>query len=208
MIRRRKGGNLAPHSSIEIIAQRSLGGKARIVWLSAGPREMLVSVSAQQVRMLGQWRKTDASLPTAQTYQDARPEARTEMMDRLLEKTRGAHDQPATDQPDNLSIANHLPRTERRTGQFTIPERRTGQVAVPGQYTAPERRTGSFAAVDGRGSIDRPAERAPSPAVSGILRLRGRTGQMPAISDEVATGDVEADELWAREILAATGARR
>jgi flagellar biogenesis protein FliO len=285
LIRRRKGGNVPAHSSIEVIAQRSLGGKARIVWLSAGQREMIVSVTAQQVRMLGQWRKTDAGLPTAQTYQDARPDARNQMLDRLLEKTRGAHDQAATDQPDNLSIANNLPRTERRTGQFTIPERRTGQLAVPGQYTAPERRTGSFPAVDGRGlppdgsapgggrgSIDRPNERrtgsfaavdgrglppdgsalgegrgsiakpaerrtgsfaavdgrglppdgsapgggrgsidgrgAPSPAVSGILRLRGRTGQMPAVSDEVATGDVEADELWAREILAATGARR
>jgi flagellar biogenesis protein FliO len=253
LIRRRKGGHVPAHSSIEIIAQRSLGGKARIVWLSAGQREMIVSVTAQQVRMLGQWRKTDAaSLPSAHAH----PEARNEMMDRLLATTRGPHDQAATDQPDNLSIANNLPRTERRTGQFTIPERRTGQVAVPGQYTAPERRTGSFAAVDkpsdrrtgsfaavdkpserrtgsfaavdgrglppdgsapggARGSIDKPSvpidkpvERAPSPAVSGILRLRGRTGQMPAVSEEVATGDVAADELWAREILAATGARR
>jgi hypothetical protein len=45
-----------------------------------------------------------------------------------------------------------------------------------------------------------------SPAVSGILRLRARTGQMP-ISEAVATGEVEADELWAKEILAATGGR-
>jgi hypothetical protein len=44
--------------------------------------------------------------------------------------------------------------------------------------------------------------------VSGILRLRGLTGKMAAVSADVATGDVEADELWAREILAATGARR
>ncbi|MEO7734446.1 MAG: flagellar biosynthetic protein FliO [Kofleriaceae bacterium] len=236
LIRRRKGGHVAPHSSIEVIAQRSLGGKARIVWLSAGQREMIISVTAQQVRMLGQWRKTDAAgMPTAQTYHDARPDARSEMMDRLLEKTRAPHDQTATDQPDNLSIANHLPRTERSTGPVILPERRTGQMAAVSQFTMPERRTGSFAAVDGRGSspdgsapgggrgsidkpaerrtgsfaaVERPVERALSPAVSGILRLRGRTGQMPAVSDEVATGDVEADELWAREILAATGARR
>ena len=207
LMRRRKGGNIPAHSSIEILAQRSLGGKARIVWLSAGQREMIVSVTAQQVRMLGQWRKTDAAGgSTAQPAQDSRPDARNALIDRLVEHDRGSHDQPAAEQPDNLSLAHHLPRTERRTGQlavpgqFTMPERRTGAyaaVAKPG-----ERRTGSLAAVDG------PAERAPSAAVSGILRLRGRTGQMPAVSDEVATGDVEADELWAREILAATGARR
>jgi len=48
-----------------------------------------------------------------------------------------------------------------------------------------------------------------SPAVSGILRLRGRTGQMAAVlPEDIASGDVVADELWAKEILAATGARR
>ncbi|HSS00255.1 MAG TPA: flagellar biosynthetic protein FliO, partial [Kofleriaceae bacterium] len=72
-MRKRKGQFVAP-ASIEIIAQRSLGGKARIVWLSAGPREMIVSVTSQQVRMLGQWRKNDAgaSLPAAQTHSDPR----------------------------------------------------------------------------------------------------------------------------------------
>jgi flagellar biogenesis protein FliO len=42
-------------------------------------------------------------------------------------------------------------------------------------------------------------------AVSGIMRLRGR---LPQLADDVATGDRDADEQWARDILAATGGRR
>ncbi|HVV82769.1 MAG TPA: flagellar biosynthetic protein FliO, partial [Kofleriaceae bacterium] len=44
-----------------------------------------------------------------------------------------------------------------------------------------------------------------SSAVSGIMRLRGKVAQL---SDDVATGDTDADEQWARDILAATGGRR
>ena len=44
-----------------------------------------------------------------------------------------------------------------------------------------------------------------TPAVSGIMRLRGK---LTPITDEVATGDTDADEQWARDILAATGGRR
>jgi flagellar biogenesis protein FliO len=142
---RRRRAQVVPPATIEVIAQRSLGGKARIIWLSVGPREMIVSVTAQQVRMLGQWRKTDtaaalpAALPAAHAHLDARVEPRIE---------------PGAD----------------------------------------------------RGAI---AEKPLSPAVSGILRLRGRTGQIPvAVPEEVASDDVVADELWAKEILAATGARR
>jgi flagellar biogenesis protein FliO len=63
--RRKAQGSL---STIEVIAQRSLGGKARVVWLSAGPRELLVSVTPQQVRVIGQWKAGEAVpvLPTAQ----------------------------------------------------------------------------------------------------------------------------------------------
>lgn len=42
-------------------------------------------------------------------------------------------------------------------------------------------------------------------AVSGIMRLRGK---VTPITDDVATGDSDADEQWARDILAATGGRR
>jgi flagellar biogenesis protein FliO len=44
-------------TSIDVIAQRSLGGKARVVWLSANGRELLVAVTAQNVSVLDTWRK-------------------------------------------------------------------------------------------------------------------------------------------------------
>jgi flagellar biogenesis protein FliO len=170
MMRRRKG-LLPAASTIDIIAQRSLGGKARIVWLSAGQREMIVSVTGQQVRMLGQWRKTEAagSVPRAQTFADGVPESRDDLIEKLIEKAHG--------QPREFSAGVAASKSgAHRTGQYA--------------------------------AVDKPLDRALSPAVSGILRLRGRTGQMATVGDELATGDVAADELWAREILAATGARR
>jgi len=130
--RRVRPGDIA---SIEIIAQRSLGGRARVVWLSAGEREMIVAITGQNVRMLGQWRKT-AAQPAAQTHVE-----------------------------------------------------------------------------DDEQPVAAPAEKPLSPAVSGLLRLRGRTGQMTAVAPDDTADDVRADELWAKEILAATtgfraGARR
>jgi flagellar biogenesis protein FliO len=156
LMRRRKA-HLVPTATIEVIAQRSLGGRARILWLSAGPRELIVSVSGQQVRLLGQWRKTDVpgALPAAHTHV-----GHTEPVESAAPAPRFAESDP------------------------TAPE--------PADRSHPRPRRGSREMV--------------SPAVSGILRLRARTGQMP-ISEAVATGEVEADELWAKEILAATGGR-
>jgi flagellar biogenesis protein FliO len=124
-------------ASIDVVAQRSLGGKTKIVWLTAGAREMLVAVTPQNVRMLGQWDKGDA---------------------------------PHADEP---AFAPAIPRT-------TTSRMSTQMTAVT------------------------------SPAVDGILKLRRQTGAftVPAVNDEVATDDVEADSAWAREMFAATGGRR
>ena len=138
LLRRRRAPGLAS-STIEIVAQRSLGGKARVVWLTAGTRELIVSVTGQEVRMLDQWRRAELALPTARTHSDARLE--------------GPRPQPDADLAADAPLGPPL-----------------------------------------------------SPAVTGILRLR-RTSQF-AVPAEVASGDVAADELWAKEILAATGARR
>jgi flagellar biogenesis protein FliO len=131
-------------STIDVIAQRSLGGKAKIVWFSAGGRDMVVAVTPNQVRMLGQWKRTG---------------------------------EPAVRLPE--------------------------ATALPEPRSTPELR-----------SIPARAPTA-SPAVSGILKLRERaTTVQPTelkeirINEDVATGDYEADELWARELLAAGGGRR
>ncbi len=46
-----------PVDQLEVIASRSLGGKARVVWLGAGDREIVIAISPQQIRPLGQWRR-------------------------------------------------------------------------------------------------------------------------------------------------------
>jgi hypothetical protein len=176
---RRRRGLLSPASTIEVIAQRSLGGKARIVWLSAGPREMLVAVTGQQVCMLSQWRKPEA------------PPARSQEL---------VHE-------PSLELPGRLPRELPREFSRELP-RELGPkdaAALPAPHVHADTRLG-----DG----DEPADKPLSPAISGILRLRGRTGQFSIpqpqpqlqIDEAVASCDVEADAAWAREILAATGA--
>lgn len=132
MARRRQRAPVAA-SRIELIDSRPLGGKSRVVWLSAGDRELMVAVSPQQVRLLGQWRRN----------RDHALEA--------IEPSDGATPPPA------------------------------------------------------RGSAPRLKTVPASPAVSGILRLRDKPAPL---ADDIASGDAEADEQWARDILAATGGRR
>jgi flagellar biogenesis protein FliO len=199
MMRRRKA-HLATTATIDVIAQRSLGGKARILWLSAGPRELIVSVTGQQVRLLGQWRKSDAqgALPAAHTHAD------TVHVDPSLVEP--SHAEPRFAEPRYAEPRYAEPRyaepaetepADPRDEPTPIPAYRPpfGQSAegtLPPQHPRPRRATRETPSV--------------SPAVSGILRLRARTGQLP-INDAVASGDIEADELWAKEILAATGGR-
>lgn len=132
LVARRKQKAPVAASRIEVIDSRSLGGKARVVWLGAGDRELVVAVGPQQVRLLGQWRRAPHALDVSDPA-----------------------DGPA------LPLA--------------------------------------------RGSATRLAAVPASPAVSGILRLRDRPAPL---ADDIATGDDEADEQWARDILAATGGRR
>ena len=53
----RKRKTPGPVQQIDVLAQRSLGGKAKVVWLAVGGREMVVAVTPQHVRTLGSWRK-------------------------------------------------------------------------------------------------------------------------------------------------------
>lgn len=230
---RKKKFHLPTHGTIEVIAQRSLGGKARVVWLSAGQREMLVSVTAQQVQMLGQWEKTDPPLDEQLNAPADAPADGHDLRGALLGKLDKLHERVAAEAPRRQTAtleAQRRPtgamRAQTQTGA-TPPQRQTGAMpaqAAPRRSTGllpaqrpptaqplpPRRATGSIPAVQ-PGS-----EPALSPAVSGILRLRGRTNQFTAVnpdaaadvSADIASGDPEADELWAKEILAATGNRR
>jgi flagellar biogenesis protein FliO len=135
IVRRRKKAQ-STEATIDVIAQRQLGAKAKIVWLAAGSREMIVSVTPQAVRILSQWKK---------------------------------------DGPQ--------PHAELPPAQVVVPRATTQQSVV-----------------------DRT-----SPAVSGLLKLRAKTVPPPdaaPLSDEIASGDMEADAAWAKEILLATRAAR
>ncbi len=84
LLRRRKAQQ-GVMSTIDVIAQKSLGGKAKVVWFTAGGREMVVAVTPQAVRMLGQWKKAAgtndvsfAPLPAAHTHTEGGREIRTE----------------------------------------------------------------------------------------------------------------------------------
>ncbi|MEJ7600378.1 MAG: flagellar biosynthetic protein FliO [Kofleriaceae bacterium] len=150
---KRKRAALAPVSSIEVIAQRSLGAKAKIVWLTAGGREMVVAVTPQSVRMLGQWKKAPE-----QELQAPLPEAHA-----LIE-------------PRYPRASTNAPYGRAQTQSHAT------QNAIGPQ----------------------------SASVAGIMRLRAKTVAPPIeqLDEDIATGDLDADALWAKEILAATGARR
>jgi flagellar biogenesis protein FliO len=125
---------------LDVVAARSLGGKARVVWLNAGERSLVVAVTPQNVRLLAQWRR-----------------------DRGV-----AADEPALSELLAPAPAPKAPEPPART--------------------------------------DLPRAVAQNPALSGILRLRERASTQQ--TEAITTGDTEADEQWAREILAAMGSRR
>jgi len=143
-ILRKKRAQLGPVTSIDVIAQRSLGAKAKVVWLSAGGREMVVAITPQNVRMLSQWDKQEP-LPRAQTVPPAESQ-----------------------QPPSEAVAGILRLRARTNAPF---------------HDAANANT-----------LDAP-------------RPRARTYQ-PEINEDVATGDEDADNAWAREILAATRGKR
>jgi len=53
--KRRKQPATEIGATIELLAQSSLGGRARAMWLRAGERDMVVAVTAQAVQVLAAW---------------------------------------------------------------------------------------------------------------------------------------------------------
>ncbi len=136
-MKKKKKAGIAQSTTIDVIAQRSLGSKAKVVWLNAGGREMVVAVTPQQVRMLGQWKKSDSSSTSTGT-------------------------------PAAMPFAQALENSRN----------------------------------------EKPARAQTSSPVAGILKLRERASTIEGINEEVATGDLDADAIWAKEIFAAAGGRR
>lgn len=147
-------------SSIEVLAQHSIGAKAKVVWLAAGGREMVLAVTPQGVRMLSSWEKPQC----------------------------GEAEQHFATYTEN-GTRTRLPTAQVVDAGMPLPMRAQTQSAT----------------------VDRT-----SPAVAGLLKLRAQTmrpppqvdldDEDPMLDDDVRTEDVEADALWAKEILAATKA--
>lgn len=74
---KKKKKDTAATSTIDVVAQRTLGNKAKVMWLSAGGREMLVAVTQQKVQMLGQWAKGTGDLPRATSLEQPRASRRS-----------------------------------------------------------------------------------------------------------------------------------
>jgi MYXO-CTERM domain-containing protein len=181
--RRRRG--LSPASSIDVIAQRALGARAKVVWLAAGDREMIVAITPQQVRVLDSWRKSDRpSTAGASGLGDA-----------AFEHPGGSFERPSFERPGS-SFERPASSSERPGSSFERPG------------TSSERPGSSFERPGTQEPVDPSAERRPragtSPAVAGIMRLRAKTAPpAPAMRDD----DDPEDIAWAQELLAATGRR-
>lgn len=137
--KKRKRGDDVPAAELQVVATKHLGGKARIVWLNAGERELLVAVGDGSPRLLSQWRQ--------------RPGSATSKASVFEQKLKEMAPEPE---------AQASPTPKRRTLKTRKPT---------------------------------------SPAIAGILKLRG---EEPAVSEDVATEDADADAEWARELLKAT----
>ncbi len=175
MLRRRRKG-AATQQDLDVVATRSLGGKAKIVWLAAGEREIVVSVTNQQVRLLSQWRRNRAT---------GAPEARA------------------------LPPGRHAPAFGASPA-FAAPAFASARASASSAIATgddDEDDGAEFAPITPIAPPAAPprAPRTSSPAVSGILKLRERAAHL---DDEIATGDPEADEQWARDILSAMRSKR
>lgn len=145
---RRRRVTQGPAVSIDVIAERSLGGRAKVVWFAAGGREMMVAITPQQICVLGQWRKQDsrAQLPEAHALPEpklARPE-----------------------KPMSAAVAGLLRLRQR---------------------------------------ADAKANTYANPNAHAFRNPFGHNRSLDEINEEVATGDLSSDALWAKEILEATG---
>lgn len=214
MLRRRKATQPAT-TSIEVIAQKSLGGKAKIVLLSAGDREMVVAVSGQNVRMLSQWRKpTELGIPAI----DDGPELPN--LDEITGSFGAFGTEPAPRRASTRSEQDDdapAPRARANTSLEAFGRPRT-QAERPRTNLEAFGRPRTQADTLVRAATSRPVRAETSPAVAGIMRLRAKTVQptpevaeamtSALVNEDVATGDPDADTMWAKEILAATARTR
>lgn len=118
-------------STIDVIAQRALGNKAKVMWLSAGGREMILSVTNTNVRLLGQWSKSDAdALPRATSLENRPSKANLDSFrEEFKQELAEANAVPSL--VGNSSAVSGILKLRARTSTGQIPARAPTHLQVP-----------------------------------------------------------------------------
>lgn len=185
--------------SFRVIATKQLGGKSKVVWLSVGSREMVVSVGEAGTQLLSEWsRSQQPALPSGASAagllsgvlaEPAVAPTRAELQDTMAIGTPAPPVSPGPADPNASTVYDFRSTLSTAAKAQADIAAHLNQRAVPPKKRpkAPRRR----ATTDGENS----------PSVAGLLKLRE---QAPQVSVEVATDDPEADAEWARELFKAT----
>lgn len=165
LLARRRRGDALPQQLLRVVSSCQLSPKVRIVLVTVGDRELLLSVGDGGATVLGRWR----------------PGQRSERVTLEL----GAEERAE----EARTVEDGLGKVALARETAEIPDIDLELETAGGPHAA--------APALSRAPSAAPARPSPSPAVAGLLKLRRRGGE------EVASGDPVADELWARELLAA-----
>jgi flagellar biogenesis protein FliO len=202
----------AAQPAINVIASKSLGGKARVVLLAAGERELLLSVSDRgAARLIGKWRRGDTGMHAALGADGdnlAAPWPATQPS-RAATSTRDAFSAYAdVARSASGSRLAGVDEVDQDDDDVLVTERAPG-VSI-GSRTSAALRAAVAAATEAPSDssadddLDGPS-RGSSPSVAGILKLKlRRAGSQPEAPAHQAAGlDPEAE--WARAFRARAG---
>ena len=208
LLRRKKP--LATKATLEILATRSLGGKARIVWLVAGNRELVISVAGNNVGLLSQWmRPSSNDVGNDESYSNvAMTQLRAHDIDDAIAADAGPA-MPADNFSGIVDKAIEGPTMSSRYAANAAPAPTASTPASITQISALATTLANSSATQAANAANAASNSGQSAAVSGLLRLRDRSGgtslaAQPANDAAVPTAD---SAHWAKNILAAIGQR-
>ena len=184
--------------AFRIIATKQLGGKSKVVWLSVGAREMVVSVGEAGTQLLSEWSHDKqsalgsgeaAGLLSGVRVEKRAPASLADIQDSFAVGTPAPPVVVGPADPNASTVYDFRSTLSTAAKAQADIAAHLKQRAVPPKTRAkaPRRRATNDAEN--------------SPSVAGLLKLRD---QAPQVSVDVATDDPEADAEWARELFKAT----
>ncbi|MCP4448388.1 MAG: flagellar biosynthetic protein FliO [Myxococcales bacterium] len=187
--------------SFRVIATKQLGGKSKVVWLSVGDREMVVSVGEAGTQLLSEWSRNQqpalaaAPMMNPTAVFDSPPAALSIASKQAEMRERFAVGTPAPLPSTSNTEVTASTLYDFRSTLSTAAKAQADIASHLGTRRAPATKKHNAP----RGTSSTEAEN--SPSVAGLLKLRD---QVPKVNVEVATDDQEADAEWARELFKAT----